>query len=218
MATERTLVAVLRSGGDYRPEHAARLFANARFWSFVEEIPLRCVLLTDQPHPELYPDCEVRQLWHRWPGWWSKLELFDAAQDDLGDFLFVDLDTIFVGRLAPLFRHGAERPVCNDDFYRPGNLQSSMMWLPQHARATVSSAWREDPHGHMHHFPGDGNFVDFMYKGKADTWQALIPGAIVSYKKDMCAQPKVPTGAHVVCFHGRPRPWDTPLWPGALRF
>ncbi len=39
-----------------------------------------------------------------WPGWWSKLELFNPEHPDIGssDLLYIDIDTVITGDIRPL--------------------------------------------------------------------------------------------------------------------
>ena len=74
--------------------------------------PHRFVCLSDVP----IKDVETVPLKHDWPGWWSKMALFDPAIE--GDIFCTDLDNVFLGPLddilgvrptAPRARGGATR-------------------------------------------------------------------------------------------------------------
>jgi hypothetical protein len=45
--------------------------------------------------------------------------------------------------------------------------------------------------------------------GSVTFWPDVVPGQIVSYKVH-CHGGQYPPGARLVCFHGRPKPWDVP--------
>jgi len=83
-----TIACVLRSGGDFDQEYVERLrdgvAANL-------SLPHRFVCLSDVEVP-----CERLALQHGWPGWWSKLELFEQLK---GRVLYFDLDTVIAGSL-----------------------------------------------------------------------------------------------------------------------
>ena len=158
------------------------------------------ICLSDVPVP-----VQRIPLEHGWPGWWSKLELF--RPDIEGDLLFMDLDTSIVGNLSDIA--SVDRLTLLRDFYRPNGLGSGLMFLPERDRAMIWREWLKMPQGWMrlHKRGGDQAFLERFWLGKAARWQAIRPGQVVSYKADNIALHGVPTGASVVCFHGRPRPW-----------
>ena len=198
-----SVLCVLRSGGDYRREHVHALRLNVRrYWP--EDRPLDFVCLTDQPLG-LYGVREI-PLIHDWPGWWAKMETF--RPDIPGDVLLVDLDTICVGDLSDIASVG--RLTIMRDVYRPHGLQSSLVYIPESEKAPVWTAFTEDPAGHMAEHRSDQDFLETLWLGKAHRWQDDLRGQVVSWKAD--CRSGVPKGARVVIYHGRPRPWETPLW------
>lgn len=158
------------------------------------------------------------------------MELF--RPDIPGDIFYLDLDSLVVGPLADMIETAAcyNVPVLLRDFYRPTtHLQSSMMFLPERARAFIWKEWaRQGPANVMARyaergagFNGDQNFVqDTLAAWPVARWQDLFPGAFLSYKVDIQQkrnsivgvppeQEAIPVGARVVLWHGRPRPWAT---------
>jgi hypothetical protein len=207
-----SVVCVLRQGGEYVPEHVRKLHeAVKRWWPAGQS--LRFVALTDTRITT--KGIEERRLFHPWKGWWAKMELFDAGQDDLGDILYFDLDTMIVGDLWHVAAPKALTLL--RDFYYPERVQSGMMYLPTAVRATVCAAFHDGPQALMEMNRGDGEFLDKMFRAKANRWQDILPEQVVSYKVHVRQRKgqTVPPGAHVVCFHGQPRPWATPLWSRA---
>lgn len=86
-----TVVTVLRSGGDFSPWHVQMMQRQVEKHSPADT---EFVCLSD---------CEIEgvrtiPLRYDWPGWWSKLELFDPSLG-LGPFLFTDLDNVITGPL-----------------------------------------------------------------------------------------------------------------------
>jgi hypothetical protein len=64
---------------------------------------------------------------------------------------------------------------------------------------------------------GDQRFLERFWIDKAARWQDLVPGRVVSYKvhvrpavrKDReFGNGSIPQDASVICFHGKPRPWE----------
>lgn len=198
-----TIACVLKSGGDFNPEHVMALKAGVEAY-----LPgARFICLTDMNVP-----CERVPLKHGWPGWWSKMELFrpDIVADDI---LFFDLDTILAGDLSEMAAQ--DRLTIMRDVYRPKFLQSSVMYLPKAERGPI---WREfapraSAHMAAHRRHGDQGFLERFWLQSAARWQDVLPGQVVSFKAD-CAE-GVPPDARAIVFHGKPRPWETDLWIGA---
>lgn len=204
-----SVVCVLRSGGDYTREHVRRLYVDVvRWWPLGQ--PLRFVALTDVPLGIV--GVEERPFYTQNKGWWAKMDLFSAAQDDLGDILYFDLDTMVVGELNWITQVRSLHLL--RDFYHHERVQSGMMYLPASRRPEAWAAFTEGPEAVIDRFRGDGEFLDLVWRGAADTWQDTFPGMVVSYKVDVRQRKgqTIPPLARVVCFHGKPRPWLTPLW------
>jgi hypothetical protein len=194
------IVAVLRSGGEYLPKHAQALARQIE-----EHAPFaQFQVVSDTP----IDGVEVLPLEYKWPGWWSKMNLFAPAMR--GDFLFMDLDTVIVGPLDDLER--VNELTMLRDFYRDGKklkegLGSGLMFLPEAARAAVWDRWMSNPPWNMRLYcRGDQHLLEAMWLNKAKRWQDLVPGQVVSWKVHCAAG--VPPEARVVCMHGQPRPWS----------
>lgn len=189
-----TIACVLRSGGDYSAEHVRWL---------ARQIP-GLVCLSDVP----VDGVECLPLVHDWPGWWSKLEMFGPQLQ--GDVLMVDLDTV-VFRLPE-----AKETTVLRDFTDPSVMGSGFMFVTAADRARVWAAWMVDPARHMREntqWPkwGDQGFLQ-DHIGKAAKW-----GDNVRSYKVHCRE-GLPTGTDVVCFHGKPRPWQVDdRWVPPLR-
>jgi hypothetical protein len=203
-----TLVCVMRSGGDYKPEHVARLYKQTREpgrWP-----PGRFVCLTNHLFKTPSP-IEQRQLTHGWAGWWSKLELCAPEHDDLGDILYIDLDTTVVGSLEDIANVG--RLTLLSDFLAPALLASGVMYLPVTARRFAWELLHEGagPQVVIRSFrrKGDQGFFNLAWYHEADRWQDVLLGQLISFKEHV--EPSggiVPWGARLICYHGHPRPWE----------
>lgn len=195
--------AVLRSGGIYGPEH---LWAIKRILGeHLPGVPFR--YLSDVcPGPWRVP------LLHNWPGWWAKLEL--CRPDITGPVLFLDLDTVVLGDLAPLTEDTSTSIACRD-FFRGAKdrhaLQSSLMLLTEEDRALVWEAWHDrGPAWWMSNATSDQIVIESALRGRVRFWQDTHPGMVVGYKTDLAHGKRlVPDDARVVIFHGTPRPWDS---------
>jgi hypothetical protein len=198
---------VLRSGGEYKPEHVQRLAAQVE-----EHLPgVEFFALSDVP----VPGVEVVPMVHNYPKWWGKIELMSLPGPD---FLCVDLDTTITGSLRDIAARTELTLLA--DFYRPHLLQTGLMLLPEATRQRVWSEWlRRTPPAVTRQFYGDGNFMNAVFAGQAATWQTVLPGQVVSYKIHVQLDPPkgkhigngfIPPGARIVCHHGHPRPWAVP--------
>lgn len=197
---------VLRSGGDYKAEHVLRLQAQVR--KHLPDADFRCLCDIDVGGVKTIP------LAYDWPGWWAKMELF--RPEISGDILFMDLDTSIVGDLTDIA--SVDRLALMRDIYRPEGLQSSIMYLPEAERAPIWSEWADRPRHWMDLYQqgGDQAFLERFWLESAGRWQDLLPAQIVSWKShvrkalydDESGDGSIPSGARVVIFHGKPRPWE----------
>ncbi len=193
------IVTVCRSGGAFGWDHVEALKQQcARYAPGVE-----FVCLSD--------DHRGTPMQHKWPGWWSKIEIFTLP----GPCLYMDLDTVIVDNLGPLLEIAHTRPfTVLRDFNHPnrGEVQSSVMaWNADNdTLGRLYTRFRCHPRHHMAdnneaRWWGDQGFIERYAEGW-EFWQDCLPGALVSYKKQ-CLD-GVPDGARVVVFHGKPRPWE----------
>lgn len=195
-----TVLCVLRSGGEYRPEHVVALRDGVRAHL---PVPHEFVCLSD---------AVVHGVWtyplrYGWPGWWSKMEAFQPHRFK-GRVLYMDLDTVIVGDLSDLAAYSGQFAMLSD-FLRPERPASGVMaWDAgcEQARA-IWEAFTRDPEGHMHECQGGGDqeFIASVVYGREDRLQDVVPGQIVSYK--VHCKNGVPDGARLVCAHGTPKPW-----------
>lgn len=188
---------------EFKPAHVQALQKQLERWAPFAQF--ECLTDTD------VPDVECRPLKHGWPGWWSKMELFDPELR--GDFLFMDLDTVVTGPLDGFER--VSKLTVLRDFYRDGvklkeGLQSSLMFLPGAARRAPWDDFMANPALAMrlHGAGGDQRLLEAHYIHSADRWQDVLPGQVVSWKVD--CKTGIPPDARIVCFHGKPRPWAVP--------
>lgn len=194
---------VLRSGGQYRPEHVSRLSAQLHILD--PEAKIYC--LTDMDLPPL---CAAKKipLVHDWTGWWAKIEMFREGIIPAGPTMYLDLDT-------DILQNPRTMLLCDkgfsmlEDFNYKGLGASGVMFWPDRAPVEVYEAFLVDPEGFI-----------AEYRSMPDKWgdQAFIrnhlpepnaffpPGQIVSHK--LHCRNGVPDGAKIIAYHGRPKPWE----------
>lgn len=196
----RALHALHRGSSEFTIAHVQALQKQVAKWA--PFATFECLSDVDVPGVTTIP------LVCNWPGWWSKMELF--APEMGGDFLFMDLDTVLVGPLDDILARN--KLTVLTDFYRDGvNLKDGigggLIYLPERERAQIWGEFTVNPALSMRMNPrGDQHFFEHFWKQKADRWQKVLPGQVVSYK--VHCQSGVPPEARVVCFHGKPRPWS----------
>lgn len=142
-------------------------------------------------------------------GWWGKLYLFKDGVFAQGErVVFLDLDTLIIGKLDSLCAYRGHFAVLQD-FYWPHLIGPGVMaW----EAGTLGFAWDEwDKAARPRHPQGDWWWLNVLREGKfakeADKLQLVMPGIFLSYKVH-CRDNSPAEGASVVCFHGQPRPHE----------
>lgn len=211
---KKTVACVLRSGGDYTAEHVKLLRRGVRAMS---DAAFVCLTDADIKGVRTIP------LVTDWPGWLAKLELFRPGLFN-GPVLYLDLDTTIAGPLDQFFTGDGDFRMIRD-FYHPEKPASGVMaWSGDHSEIFNSFSADKIP-----------EYVGFAPNGGDCGWirqhvsPVLIPddGEIVSYKRDIAARGmpgwhatrsrgngKVPRNAKLICFHGRPHPWQVGFLEG----
>lgn len=198
-------------GSEYARRLASQLRAN------LTKTPHRISCITDDAANQ-YPRMKVKPADPRLPGWWQKIRLFKPGMFRDGERIaFFDLDTVVVRPIDFLADYAGDFATLHDFWYPQGLGPAVMLWRS----GWGSDIWDEfvaegmpmtDPRG-------DQAWIENRQQGRirkeADILQHLYPGRFVSYKSD-CTR-ELPRDAHVVCFHGKPRPhevngWVKPYW------
>jgi hypothetical protein len=208
---------VLRSGGEYRPEHVLALAAGVhRHLS----LPHRLVCLTDLVRDVgALRGVQAVPLLRDWKGWWSKIELFRPGLFG-GPVFYADLDTIVVGPLDDLVL--GHRLTVLRNFWSDDRIGSGLMaWDAGVVDVErIHARFCQAPDAIMRQYVtterwGDQAFIKRYAPEPPALWQVKHPGRVFSYKKHVLPGGGVPAGASVICYHGKPRPWQTPLWQEA---
>lgn len=163
------------------------------------------VCLTDRPSED----------WHLplrtdWPGWWSVLEAFRLTGQP---HVACDLDTLLYNDVRPLLRLAESCPPSVlyglRDLGKPAQWASGVMvWNGDWSFI----ADRFDPAVHPRRFRGNQDYTAWAVKQEPGRHLGYLQdkvSGIVSYKyhlRGKHAQP--PAGTRIVCFHGKPRPWN----------
>lgn len=210
------IVSVLRCGKDFTPKHAQ--------WLHRQFEGHNSLCLTDAPS---IPGVTTAPLLYNWPGWWSKLELFNPDHPVIGDqdLLYFDIDVVVTGNID-ILKQATEFTMLRE-FNSVSGVNSSIMMIPASVKRSIWEQFNAAPEKIMEECQTPGKWGDQGFLGsitKPKLWQEFIPGYICSYKchiatpkmigyNPVLASPyatgKVPSNTSVVCFHGSPRPWRT---------
>jgi hypothetical protein len=211
------LVCVLRSGGDFSFEDVERLRDELRRQVIGAEYEFCCLTDMATPAPE---NVKIIPLHHDWPGWWSKMELFKLQ----GPVLYFDLDTVLLGSIASLWHwvyrsHG--EVLMTRDFYHGDEMSCIMGWYGDlrwlyEAFAKFAENAQFYPRSHgigCAGYGGDQEYIREHLRKQAVpvTFAQDVQRGIYSYKVNIQPTGVLPADASIVCFHGRPRPWEVNL-------
>jgi hypothetical protein len=201
------VICVCKSGGEYSAEWVRKLKDGvARNLT----VPYEFKCLSDIEVPDRIP------LRHKWPGWWSKIELF---REITGPTLYLDLDTVITGPLAHLVSLPDDFSMLRN-FHVPAFVGSGVMWFGKPQRH-VYERFCEKPfkwieyHDRKRNGPYLGDQA-FIWESMGKNVKHLPMETIRSYK--FHCKNGLPENTSVVCFHGQPKlpdvkaDWITENW------
>ena len=212
-------VVCIKWGTFYAPFYVNRLYgmvsrhlaAPFRFTCFTERAEGIRPEVDVQPLPELGAEVPA------YPGQWGKSRLWSERLADLeGPFLFIDLDCVILGDLAPFFEHGAADDVVlarnpNTPFERLG--QTSVYRTPVGRLSPLRDRFLRDPLGIQAEYKFEQRYVTRNAPGGVRFWPK---GWVVHYRQhcrpafplNYVQAPKAPNDARIVIFAGGVNPPD----------
>jgi hypothetical protein len=186
--------------------------------------PHRFICITDDADG-LDPQVEAVPIWDEWanipnPTWpgqgpscYRRLRAFSPEFESIAGkrFVSIDLDVVIVGDLSPLW-------VRDEDFLiwdplMTGYRYNGSMWLmTTGSRPQVYQTF--DPlrspklSNANKHFGSDQAWVQYVLGPDEQVWNAH--DGVLGYKRDCVTKNRgrLPAGARIVVFHGKPDPWD----------
>ena len=207
---KKIALCVLKSGGpDYHAGHVEALRDSFRRYS-----DRQLVCFSDVPVP--VTRIPLRE---NWPGWWSKLEMFQPPEspEHFGfSFLYFDLDTVFVDDPEPLWRTTPGFTMLQR-VRHPHDVGSGIMsWIGDYRR--VYGRFSESPSAFIREYRttpkwGDQGFIrDTIGREKIDTFPLSLAASYKGHCTNFGAKAfSIPDpDCRVVYFHGKPRPWQVP--------
>lgn len=208
----KTIVAcVLKTGGEVYDNGYVNALANAIQKNTTLSYEFVC--LTDSIEPFGDNVHKVIPLRHAFPGWWSKMELFNQSYFQDRTVVFIDLDTVIVGNVDFLIEHHSTIFMALNDFYTLSNLGSGLMVFKGGAFNKIYTEFMRRPIHNIRNIPtGDQTFIESVVgsHGYARV-QTVFPKKVVSFKAHCRSGNNyntlfLPEDARIVCFHGVPKP------------
>lgn len=181
------------------------------------------VVLTDNPRL-FYPTETIDVSGTNLPGWWSKMLLFNTAVRETHPTIFIDLDNVIVGNLAPLAEIAKTHPftMCENFTQIEQRTRGGMVSWPCRYSSTVMTfgpgfnlddIWTEfwDKHNaYMQEFArtGDQKVVEHLLGSREVPYlQNLLPeGFFVHYRHMREQQPEA---AAIAVFGGSKKPHNS---------
>lgn len=207
----------------YTVDYVRRLRDMVIRWS---DRPFRFVCLTDQPDimPEGVEPIPVQKLRGFAP--WTKLELFNPVRQWSGRVLYLDLDTLIVAPLAPIFDADGSfaitddppqghKPRMRDSFGRKivRRFNSSVMVWDGGSQTRLYTDWREDVADRL---SGDQDWI-----GEQTTYATALPRDWFPRLSELGGKPAVAPAKVVLAkvpknhIAAEQLPWFAPLWGAA---
>lgn len=204
-----TFLTVLKSGGEFKPEH---VMALKRMVDKYTTIPHRFVCLSD-----IELECETIKLRHNWKGWWSKIELF---REDVvtGKSLYLDLDTVIVGNLDIVENLTFDFAMMDVNPERKDFIGNSGVMFFGRPQVHVYEKFKRTPNDFIRfhetrkkdRYIGDQAFISDCFMN-VDKIHNQLPNLIRSYRHNNC-QYGFPKNTSIICFGGFHRPWNSSGW------
>lgn len=174
--------------------------------------PFKAVCLTD--HPSLDMPYGVNRIQTDLPGWWAKMQLFEAAWRAGQQVLYFDLDTVIVGDITPLADVTKDFAICGS-FTRaaghpswPCRYGSCVMVIGPGAHEDVYPRYLADARKGKGLWKayGDQKAIEDLLPG-APLLQDILPqGFFMDRRAVVRNRDAKPPGVSVVCFAGPLKP------------
>lgn len=210
------VVTVLKTGGDFNFAHVTSLRDQVKK-HFKQPHSFYC--FTDTYIPG---GVNTIRLWHSWKGWWSKLEIFVLGKN--GHYsgrpvLFLDLDTVITDDFdLPIpdmneFWMIRDFVAWGDERYRSRWWASGLMMWRGDFRKIFFAAKQEGIQHISSYYKWDQIYIRHILKNDEEEGVVKFCALndvlrIQSFKIHHLDTDKLEDPPQIVCFHGKPRPWD----------
>jgi hypothetical protein len=204
MESRRTIVLVLRSGGDFQMRDV-ELIARHINAKWISPVKPRIICLYDKASVAYnLGNFEIVPFKSDLPGTWSRIHLYGPEMEQYRPFLYVDLDTIVVQSLENIFDLVVDQNmfITLEDFWQKGLLATGLVWFPKN-NANVKKVYKTF-NKELTRSPRMDTFLRKVIKPDA-FWQELTD-TIYDFKiRNGQLLSVLPSKANLVCFHGKPR-------------
>ena len=204
MEKSRTIVLLLRSGGDFsfRDVELIVWHINNKWKSLIRP---RIILLWDKASVSYnLGNLEILPLPTDLPGTWARMFLYSPEMEQYRPFLYLDLDTAVITSVENIFDLVTDpsQVIVLEDFWQgTGKIATPVVWFPANSNK-IKKVWDMKhtlvPGFRMDHFLRKVLVVD-------NFWQRLT-SSIKDFKprRDLVLD-QLPQGVNLICFHGKPR-------------
>jgi hypothetical protein len=201
--------------GDWNSPYG-NVYVNRLYRGFLENLerPFRFICFTDiREHSQRYfmKGIDMQRL--NCPHWrWNlrKLYAYNPEHQFLSEQVIIcDLDVVVTGDMTDIVECGGDFITCRGA-YHPDRMGGSLMsFRPDkmeflwHQMVRRPAYWEEKTKG------SERRYFNLLFKEHNQSWQAwedLLPGQVLSYKRD-CGN-GLPSDSRLVRFHGKPRPHE----------
>ena len=207
MRNRRTIVLVLRNGGDFTFQDV-ELIARHINGKWRDSLKPRIICLWDKAsQPYDLGNLEIIPLTNKYPGTWSRMALYSPEMEQYRPFLYVDLDTAIITSIEDIFDlvRNVNQFITLEDFWQKKQLATGLVWFPANSMKIriVWNKWNANPRPvgfRMDYFLREAITADLY-------WQQLTEG-VLDFKpmhENNTLLRQLPSGAQIVCFHGKPR-------------
>lgn len=206
MSSERTIVMVLRSGGDFSIQDVFLMTRHIlNKWVDHKNLP-RIVCLWDKAsHHYTLSEVEFVPLTNDYPGTWSRMQLYSPEMEQFRPFLYVDLDTAIIKSIENIFDLVKDESqfIALEDFFQKKQLATGLVWFPANSDK-IKKVWAARGKARIGSFRMDYFLREFITQD--NFWQNLTD-TIIDFKPIGKHQllTELPENANLVCFHGKPR-------------
>jgi hypothetical protein len=207
MQSKKTIVLVLRSGGDYKFRDVELIVWHIlNKWESVEKP--RIILLWDKASSNYnLGNLEIIPLKTDLPGTWSRMVLYSPEMDQYRPFLYLDLDTAIIQSVEKIFALVTDFNqfiVLEDLWQGAGKIATPVVWFPANSNKT-KRVWD------MRNTLVPGFRMDYFLRRvtTADNYWQRLTSSIRDFKPGQTLLMKeIPDNTNLVCFHGKPRIFD----------
>ena len=203
MDDKRTIVLVLRSGGDFSFQDV-EIITHHITDKWTSPVPPRIVLLWDNASCEYnLGNLEIIPLVNKEPKTWSRIALYAPEMEKYRPFLYMDLDTAVIQSVEKLFDLVTDESkfITLEDLWQPGRLATGLMWVPANSEK-INKIWIS--YNNTRRGSRMDNYIRSVVKQDL-FWQSLTTTIYDFKPQSRKLLKELPQDATIVCFHGQPR-------------